>query len=62
MYAGLLLEIAAMEKLVHTGSILPLNLVVIRITFCLMTIVSTKFRCLMFYQVTGALFQDHQLQ
>ncbi|WP_350282285.1 hypothetical protein [Nitrosomonas sp.] len=29
MYAGLSLEIAAMEKLVHTSSILPLNLVVV---------------------------------
>jgi len=32
IYAGLSLEIAALEKLVHTGSILPLNLVVVRIT------------------------------
>lgn len=31
IYAGLSLEIAAMEKLVHTGSILPLDLVVVRI-------------------------------
>ncbi|MXS81405.1 MULTISPECIES: RES family NAD+ phosphorylase [Nitrosomonas] len=32
IYAGLSLEIAALEKLVHTGSILPLNLMVVRIT------------------------------
>lgn len=32
IYAGLSLEIAAMEKLVHTGSNLPLNLVVVRMT------------------------------
>ncbi|PTN08250.1 RES family NAD+ phosphorylase [Nitrosomonas aestuarii] len=31
IYAGLTLEIAAMEKLVHTGSILPPDLVVVRI-------------------------------
>ena len=31
IYAGLTPEIAAMEKLVHTGSILPLDLVVVRI-------------------------------
>ena len=31
IYAGLTLEIAAFEKLVHTGSILPLDLVVVRI-------------------------------
>ena len=32
IYAGLTPEIAAMEKLVHTGSILPPDLVVVRIT------------------------------
>lgn len=32
IYAGLTLEIAALEKLVHTGSILPLDLVVVQIT------------------------------
>jgi RES domain-containing protein len=31
IYAGLTLEIAALEKLVHTGSILPLDLVVVLI-------------------------------
>ena len=31
IYAGLTPEIAALEKLVHTGSILPLDLVVVRI-------------------------------
>ena len=31
IYAGLSLEIAAMEKLVHAGSILPPDLVVVRI-------------------------------
>jgi len=31
IYAGLTVEIAAMEKLVHTGSILPPDLVVVRI-------------------------------
>lgn len=31
IYAGLTLEIAAMEKLVHAGSILPLDLVVVQI-------------------------------
>lgn len=32
IYAGLTLEIAALEKLVHTGSILPFDLVVVQIT------------------------------
>ncbi len=32
IYAGLSLEIAALEKLVHTGSILPLDLVIVEIT------------------------------
>ncbi len=31
IYAGLTLEIAALEKLVHTGAILPSDLVVVRI-------------------------------
>jgi RES domain-containing protein len=31
IYAGLSSEIAALEKLVHTGSILPLDLVIVRI-------------------------------
>jgi len=31
IYAGLTLEIAALEKLVHTGSILPLDLVIVQI-------------------------------
>lgn len=31
IYAGLTLEIAALEKLVHTGSMLPLDLVVVQI-------------------------------
>jgi len=32
IYAGLTLEIAALEKLIHTGSVIPSDLVVVKIT------------------------------